>query len=464
MSPLKEKLREQILRLSPIHFIGVGGSGMAPLAGMTLQLGAAVTGSDVTSTNAITANALFRQGDHAELEALSKAKTLVYSSAISQNHKSLERGRELGKKIIHRSDLLAIFCNNLKTIAVAGTHGKTTTSALITHILRKLDRLPSWIIGAAFSDGNAAFYHGDSDYLVIEADESDGSIIKYHPFISVLNNIEPDHLDFYGSFENLRRAFAVFIQNTSENGSILYNADDLTVKNLVSTCKNRNIGFGSHGDAGARLLHTHTSGLLTAGELLVGTKNVSFKMPLTGRHNAINASAALAVGHALGLDPFNCAKALADFPGVARRLQLYQTRSGALVFDDYAHNPGKIKSCLSGLVDAFPNKRILAVFQPHRFSRLMSLYKEFLTSFKFKGLRVIITPVYAAGEPPLEDLTPQRLALDIANKSNVEAFHADSLKEAVELVKSMMDQKLDLLVTVGAGDVWHVARDVAGEL
>ena len=458
------ELRSKLLALAPIHFLGIGGSGMAPLAELTAAFSVEISGSDLIPPAWLASRLFFKQGDETEWLAIESAKTVVFSSAIPQDHPSLDRAKKLGKIIMHRSDLLALFSNNSRTLAIAGTHGKTTTSALIAHSLNRLGQKPSWIIGASFADGTAAFKRGDSDVLVIEADESDGSFLRYHPLVSVINNVEPDHMDFYGSEEKLRGTFAQYLRNTHHGGIIVYNADDPIARLLASESGRRHIGFGTSQVADVRLLHARSSGLSTTGEACVSGRSFTFKLPMPGLHNAMNAMAAISACHALGFDPLSCAASLADFPGVRRRLQRYATKSGALVFDDYAHNPGKISNCLSGLAAAFPSRRILVVFQPHRFSRISSLYAQFVTSFRIPGLRVVVLPVYAAGEPPLPGFSPERISSDIANASGIETFYASSLKEASDLVKSMMDPDLDLLVTIGAGDVWRVSVDVAGHL
>jgi UDP-N-acetylmuramate--alanine ligase len=454
----------KLLALSPIHFLGIGGSGMAPLAELSASWGAKISGSDLVPPSWLHSKLFFKQGESGEESAIRTANTVVFSSAISKDNVALTLSQKLGKTLMHRSDLLALFSNNSRTVAVAGTHGKTTTSALVSHVLSQLDQNPSWIIGAAFADGGAAFGRGDSDLLVIEADESDGSFVKYQPYISVVNNIAPDHMDFYLNEENLRATFGKFVAQTKPEGSIVFNADDTTAALLASQSGRKHFGFGMGPSADVRLLHARSSGLSTTGEVALEGKSFAFRLPLPGLHNAFNAVAAITTCYAMGLDHQSCAAALNNFPGVSRRLQRYKTKTGALIFDDYAHNPGKIGSCLSGLSAAFPDKRILAVFQPHRFSRISSLYDQFVTSFRAPRVRVVVLPVYASGEPHSPGFPPDRIARDIALGSGVETFPANSLKAAGDLVKLLMDPDLDVLVTIGAGDVWRVAKDVSSHL
>lgn len=447
--------------LEPIHFLGVCGSGMAPLAELTAALGVIITGSDLSQHSRLDASKYAIQGSAAEDGALRLAKSVVFSSAISADNPSLLNARRLGKIILHRSDLLSIFSRSYKTISIAGTHGKTTTSALLAHILWSLNSSPSWIIGANFSDGRQAFHLGDSDILVIEADESDGSFTKYKNFISVVNNVEPDHLDYYLTIDNLHKAFSGFLESTSLEGAVVFNADDAVARKLALNSGRTQVGFGFSELATFRLAHIRAQGLSTTGQFSTDKKNIVFKIPLTGRHNALNAMAAIAVSSCLGHDPEACAKTLISFPGVSRRMQPYENKLGALVFDDYAHNPGKIQSCLHGLLSAFPDRRIIAVFQPHRYSRVSSLYTEFTSAFRSPRTKVIVLPIYSAGEAPIAGYEPESLALDIAKTSGVETFASHSLKDAADLVKSFMDPQIDLLVTIGAGDVWRVAQDVA---
>ena len=454
-------LAEQLSRLAPIHFVGVGGSGMAPLAELVATYGISCSGSDLNTPKANSYIRYYLQGSDDESRAIRSSTTVVYSSAIATNHPSMLLAAELKKNVFHRSDLLAIFSESFKTIAVSGTHGKTTTSAMICHILRTMNLEPSWVIGANFADGRPAFRRGHSDLLVIEADESDGTFLKYRPFISIVNNIEPDHMDFYITNDRLRQAFSNFLDKTSNDGCIVYCKDDPTTASVALTVPRRHVCFGTSEASDSRLLHSRSNGLLMVGEVRIGKEHLTFKLPMAGKHNAINAVGALSACGALGLDVSAAAAALTTFPGVARRLQVYPSKNGALIFDDYAHNPGKIRSCLSGLSAAFPSRRIIAVFQPHRFSRIASLYDSFVESFSFGNIRVVVLPVYAAGEPHRAGFEPTRLAEDIGRESGVKTFSANSLKEAADLVKSMMDPNLDLLVTIGAGDVWHVAKDIS---
>jgi UDP-N-acetylmuramate--alanine ligase len=300
--------------------------------------------------------------------------------------------------------------------------------------------------------------------MVIEADESDGTFVKYKPFVSVINNVEPDHMDFYKTEARLFAAFSEFLSNTSDNGCLVFNSDDPALNGLAVKSGKRRAGFGSNESSEFRLLHARSVGLSTSGEIRASGKSLTFKIPMTGRHNAFNALAAIAACAGVGLEPAVCAQALQTFPGVARRLQPYKNRSGAIIFDDYAHNPGKIKSCLEGLVSAFPDKQVIAVFQPHRFSRISSLYPHFVRVFRFPNLRVVVLPVYASGEAVIEGFTVEKIADDIRLESGAETFAAYTLKEAADLVKSMMDPKKDIIVTIGAGDVWNVAHDVAEHL
>jgi UDP-N-acetylmuramate--alanine ligase len=457
-------LIRRLTPLAPFHFIGVGGSGMLPLAELVASLGLPVTGSDLKNTQTSSRISCLAQDSAEERSAVQFANCVVFSSAIPKNSKNFIFAKESGKTLLHRSDLLAIFCNTLKTIAVSGTHGKTTTSAMIAHILESQGVAPSWIIGASFSNGQPAFKLGTSNLMVIEADESDGTFVKYRPFVAVVNNVEADHMDFYKTEDRLFGAFSEFLSNTSDNGCLIFNADDTALKGLAAKSGKPRKGFGSDGPSEFRLLHARSTGLSTSGELSAGGRNVTFKIPMTGRHNAFNALAAVAACVAVGLEAGACASSLQSFPGVARRLQAYKNNAGAMIFDDYAHNPGKIKSCLEGLFSAFPEKRVIAVFQPHRFSRISSLYRHFIRAFRFPNLRVVVLPVYGAGEVAIDGFSVDKIADDIRLESGAQTFAAYTLKEAADLVKSMMDPKKDIIVTIGAGDVWNVANDVAERL
>jgi UDP-N-acetylmuramate--alanine ligase len=454
--------------MSPIHFIGVNGSGMRPLAEFTASLMKAantlVTGSDVGG-NAHVSHILFGvEGSEEAFALLDKARTVVFSSAITPNHPALVRASQRGLKILHRSELLAIFSRYYRAITVAGTHGKSTTSALIAHALTVLGRDPSWIIGAAFANGAPSFHRGASDLLVLEADESDGSFLRYTPTVAVLNNIESDHMDYYQTIGRLEEAFGAYVAKVPAEGALAYWCDSPAVLRATNTFQGRACTFGTSAEARLRLLDHRAEGLSTTATMTADGYKVSFTLPLPGQHNLLNAMAAISACCLLGLSAESVAGSLGSFPGVKRRLQRYYAKGPALIFDDYAHNPGKIRSCLEGLAASFPHKRIIAVFQPHRFSRISSLYSEFIAAFEGFNMTVVVVPVYASGEMPMQGFSEDNIARDIGTSSRVTALAVPSLDHATQLIQSTFDVSADVVVTLGAGDVWRVADSLSRQL
>ncbi len=431
---------------------------MRPLAHFIHASGAVVTGSDAAKLTQPMPFDIANDGSESELKAIDKAQTIVFSSAISRDHPAWVYAASKGKSILHRSEMLSELTRFYKTISIAGTHGKSTVSALVTHILLRCGKRPSWIIGAPFANGVDAFGVGTSDTLVVEADESDGTFLRYKTQIGLINNIAPDHLDFYGDLASLREAFSTFARSITADGACVYGADCEHSRKAVLEAKCTKRGFGASSDANGQLCDWAPNGLQTTISAAIDGQALNFSLPLTGRHNALNALAAILITQQAGVSPEQGARTLADFPGVARRLQRYPSTNEALIFDDYAHNPGKIFGCLQGLRSAFPSRRLIAVFQPHRYSRVSSLYDDFVRSFKCENTLVIVLPIYAAGEHLRPDLSPDKLAVDISIESQVKTFSALSLKEATNLVNSMMVPQQDVIVTLGAGDVWQVAK------
>jgi len=434
---------------------------MLPLAEFSATFNCTVTGSDLRPTTSASNFRFALDGSTDAARLLSEAKCIVYSSAISSNHPAMQEARTTGKKIMHRSDLLAIFTETFKTMAVAGTHGKSTTSAMVSHVLQTCGLSPSWIIGAPFANSQAAFCRGTSDFLVIEADESDGSFLKYSPFVSIINNIELDHLDFYKTFDRVEAAFRSFISRTSSAGGLVYPFEDEALRRIAGEWRGNVSCFGKSKLAAFQFLNSSSRGLMSKVEFLFAGRRFGFSLPMPGQHNILNALAAIAACNLVAVDPAESCKALESFPGVARRLQRYPSPDGRMIFDDYAHNPGKIKSCLLGLRDAFPERRLIAVFQPHRFTRISSLYDQFVRAFAVPNTCVVVLPVYAAGEAAQTGFEPERIARDIAGTAAVQTFAAQTLKEASDLVESIIDRNLDLVVTLGAGDIWRVAENLA---
>jgi UDP-N-acetylmuramate--alanine ligase len=455
---------------------------MAPLAHYLKSLGLPITGSD--SSKEVHSNSDFSDFPLAldgDLSLCEGAGCVVYSSAIPQTDPEFLRSKELKKKLFHRSELLALVCEPFKTIAVAGTHGKSTTAALIVHVLRQCGLDPSSVTGAkllasAPTGFGGAWSFGASEYMVIEADESDGSFLRYSPWLAVLTNIDEDHLDFYADMSAVEDAFLAFLNKVHAEGTCAVFWDHERVRSVASReLKAPRLTFGSFLGSEVRLLKFSPRASYSELEVIVDHDIHRFSLPLIGKHNAFNALAALCVCKALGVNLEDAKKAFASFPGVSRRLELHFKSPSTLVYDDYAHNPMKISSCIGGLREAFPSSRITVIFQPHRYSRLTHMFKEMLGAFSRANL-VVVLPVYAAGESlpnrvpgdygvtPAEFFSPRFISQKLTQFSGVASTSCNSLKEAKELLQSNKQIEHSIFVTIGAGDVWTVARDFATHL
>jgi UDP-N-acetylmuramate--alanine ligase len=437
---------------------------MRPLAEFAASFSCLVSGSDKASSGHKTSFQIASENSELAKDLIANAKTIVYSSAISQNHPTLTEGRARGINLFHRSELLALISRHYKTIAIAGTHGKSTTSAMTCHALESLGERPSWIIGAPFASGLDSVKRGGGPWLVIEADESDGSFLRYSTFISVLTNIDADHMDYYQTIDRLQEAFKTYVSNTNAEGGVVYCGDHPAVVKASAGFAGKKISYGMTSTNDLLAKHYEAKGLSATSQVNFLNGVSALQLPLPGQHNTTNALAAIGVALHLGHTLADATKVMASFPGVQRRMQRYLSSSGAIIFDDYAHNPGKILSCIAGISEAFPHRRIVACFQPHRFSRISSLYTDFISSFRAKNIVVVVLPVYASGEAPIKGFEPERIAADIAKMSGAQTFSAPTLKGGAELIKSILDPNSDVVVTIGAGDVWQVAQRLSLEL
>ncbi|RYZ54448.1 MAG: UDP-N-acetylmuramate--L-alanine ligase [Proteobacteria bacterium] len=449
-------MANQVLR--KLHLIGIGGTGMRPLAEIAKQQSYDVTGSDQSRSDNIErliAAGIDVKHSHAAGNLPPKPCTIVISSAIKEGNPELKAAVEQGYPIIHRSDLLKILMEHKKAICVSGTHGKTSTTAMLAFMLHALGLDPTAAIGGELVGLNQASFVGSGEYFVAECDESDGSFLKYDPFLSIITNIDLDHLDHYGDIEGLKTAFLTFVQKTHKDGCAIVGWDNAIVREIMSSYTGEKLAFGTRIGSEVRGTRFKSMGRNVAYEAVVDKTLIKGEAALVGKHNFQNILTCLSVAHSLSLDLEKAAKALSQYPGVARRFSLMAEIKDVKIYDDYAHNPGKIRSCIEGARSAFPSERILVIFQPHRYSRLETMYNEFMQSFGAAD-EVFVLPVYAAGETSTRDFTPARVAQDIEESSEVKAY-----PYATELLKSRLShqQLPTVLITIGAGDVWRLSQE-----
>lgn len=445
----------------PIHFVGIGGSGMAGLAELALAEGFPVQGSDVKAspgTDRLKSLGARVVLDHQE-GGLGGARTVVYSSAIKPTNVELQAARLKQLRVLHRSEFLAYLMAEKKAVTVAGTHGKSTSSAMIAYMLERLGLDPSAAIGGTMRAFDSAARAGKGEYFVAEADESDGSFLKYRPFIGVLTNVAPDHMEFFKDETRLVQAFRDYLGRIDpEEGVAIIGWDNPLSRQIGAEYTKSRLTYGFLLGSEVRALDYRSAHGETTFSAVVERDRVEVRLPMMGRHNAQNALCSLAVARALGLDVKDAAAALSSFPGVDRRMALVHAEEGLKVFDDYAHNPGKIKACVQTLKEAFPESELHVVFQAHRFSRLETMYDDMLSSVEDADF-VHVVPVYAAGETTASDFSPARLAGDLNLRIGVKAFPCKALTDAVPSLREHLKRPA-VILTVGAGDVTQVAANL----
>ena len=448
-----------------VHFVGIGGYGMSAIARVLLDLGYQVSGSDVAE-NALVKNLMERGAKvsigHAA-EHVHGADIVVYSSSISPDNVERVAAKEQGIEVLHRSQMLARLLNDKKGIAVAGAHGKTTTSSMVAQTLELCGVDPTYIIGGEIValKGNAKA--GQSDYVVAEADESDGSFLEYYPHLAVVTNIEADHLENYGGdFENLKKAYRSFLNQVRPDGAAVLFWDDEYVREMADDVNGRIITYAIDRDADYRAINIRENlrqiqFTVVRGEEVLG--DVLLNIP--GRHNVANALAAVIVCLEVGVPFEQIVKALFRFQGAKRRFQVIGEEQDILIVDDYAHHPTEIQATLKGAKAL--GRRMVVVFQPQRYSRTHLLMNEFSQAF-YDADEVIINTIYAPpGEQPIPGVTAERLAELIKQNSNANTRFLATKEEVVEYLVQHLKPN-DLVMTMGAGDIWRVAHMLKEEL
>ncbi|MFJ3810942.1 UDP-N-acetylmuramate--L-alanine ligase [Streptomyces sp. NPDC090073] len=449
------------------HFIGIGGAGMSGIAKILAQRGAKVAGSD--ARDSATAEALRALGatvhiGHAAAHLADDASCVVVSSAIREDNPELARAAELGIPVVHRSDALAALMEGLRPIAVAGTHGKTTTTSMLAVSLSALGQKPSYAIGGDLDAPGSNALHGEGDIFVAEADESDRSFHKYAPDVAIVLNVELDHHANYASMDEIYASFETFVDRVTEGGTLVVSADQEGARELTRRVAGRAVRVVTYGeaqDADVRVLSVVPQGLKSEVTVLLDGRELTFTVSVPGRHYALNAVAALAAGAALGVPAAELAPALAAYTGVKRRLQLKGEAAGVQVIDSYAHHPTEMTADLDAMRAAAGDARILVVFQPHLFSRTQELGKEMGQSLTLADASVVLD-IYPAREDPVPGVTSE-LIIEAARAAgaDVTAVHD---KAEIPAVVAGMAKPGDLVLTMGAGDVTDLGPRILDRL
>ena len=459
----------EMRRIRRIHFVGIGGAGMSGIAEVLKNQGYDVSGSDIRDS-AVTARLRAMDVDvyigH-RAENTDQADVVVVSSAVAGDNPEVVSARERRVPIVPRAEMLAEIMRYRHGIAVAGTHGKTTTTSLIASVLGEAGLDPTFVIGGKLNSAGTNAQLGGSRYLVAEADESDASFLHLTPVISVVTNIEADHMDTYGGdVEKLKQTFVDFLHNLPFYGVAVMCVDDDYVQEIIPRISRAIITYGiDNPDADYRAENITSDGLKT--RFLVrrpgGRPDLQVELKMPGRHNVLNALATIAVATDEGVDDQAICRGLAGFAGVGRRFQVYgeyQTpKAAATLVDDYGHHPTEVEAVIRAAREAWPERRIGMLYQPHRYTRTRDLYEDFVRVLsEVDGL--LLMDVYSAGEPAIPGADGRALCRSIRQRGKVEPVFVEDNREIESLLANVL-QDGDLLITQGAGDIGGVAARLA---
>jgi len=447
-----------------VHLIGIGGSGMSSLAVMLHEAGYRVSGSDLSDGASVAS--LRERGipvavGH-QAENLGDAALAVRSSAVPESNPEVQRANERGIRVIKHAEMIGWLSTTKRTLAVAGTAGKTTTTAMLAWILKEAGLDPTALVGGVLPALGSGARLGQGDFLVVEADEFDRRFLELHPEVAVVTNVEPDHLDYYGTFEAIRAAFRQFVGKVPEGGWLILCGDNREAAALAAVAPERAVTYGLEPGADWRAAGLNpnpiggTDFVVYAQEILVG----QFRLRVPAAHNVLNALAATVAAGRVGVDFTTAAAALEQFTGVQRRLENKGEASGVVVIDDYAHHPTKVRAALAALREHHAG-RVICLFQPHHYHRLSSLFDDFARAFADADL-VIVADVYApAGRGPSAG---ERTSPDLAGAiQSTTACYGGSLTEATDLVATQA-RRGDLVVTMGAGDITEAGPEILRRL
>ena len=457
--------------LGPIHFIGIGGIGMSGIAEVLATLGYTVQGSDASESANLKrlrdAGVTCHVGHRAE--NLGAAAVVVVSTAIKRDNPELALAREQRIPVVRRAEMLAELMRFKQCVSIAGTHGKTTTTSLVATLLEKGKFDPTIVNGGIINALGTNAKRGAGEWLVVEADESDGTFLKLPTTVAVVTNIDPEHLDHFKTFEAIKDAFRTFIENLPFYGFAVMCIDHPTVQELVGKIEDRRvITYGENPQADARLSGVDLSGGVSRFSVTIRDRKAGktieipdLMLPMPGHHNALNATAAVTVAYELGMPVEAIRAALASFGGVKRRFTKTGEWNGAQIFDDYGHHPVEIAAVLRA-ARASTNGRVIAIAQPHRYTRLQSLFNDFATCFNDAD-NVIIAPVYAAGEQPIDGIDRDSLVAAIKAHGHRDAQALDGPEKLAGIVRGLAKPG-DYVVLLGAGNITQWAYTLPGEL
>ncbi len=453
------------MTIKRIHFVGIGGIGMSGIAEVLHNLGFIVTGSDLQeseNTEYLKNLGITIHIGHSP-ENIGDSEVVVYSSAVNPttNPETLEAERR-GIPILRRAEMLAELTRLSHTLAISGTHGKTTTTSLCGLLLINAGFDPTVIVGGrlrSFGGTNARL--GKGDWSVIEADEFDRSFLQLFPTIAIVTNIEPEHLDIYADFEDLKNAFVSFLNRTPFYGAIIAGLDDPGVRNIISRLNRKVITFGISKLADYRadeinFQQNQTTFIAYENHQILG----AVKLNIPGLHNVKNALSAIAVGRTLGIDFETIQNSLEQFTGVNRRFEIKLQKDGLVIVDDYAHHPSEIRATLEAARKGW-NKKIIAIFQPHTYTRTLHLAKEFGACFDDADV-LIVTDVYPAREKPIEGVSGLTIVDSVKSMGHKNVFYIPNMNDIPNFIREN-NQDEAMIITIGAGNIWKVAENLVNQ-
>lgn len=460
----------QINKKNIIYFIGIGGIGMSGIALIMKNLGYSISGSDLSKNSKVLdqlkKNKIKIIIGH-NSKAILKADIVVVSTAIKSNNKEYVLAKKNKIIIIKRADMLAHLINLKKNIIVSGSHGKTTITSLISHLLKENKFYPTIVNGGIINSIKSNAILGKGEWAVVEADESDGSFLKFKSIFSIVSNIDFEHMDYYKNFKNLKNNFEIFLKKTPLLGKNIVCIDDKNLKSILNKINKKNsLTYGFSEKANLQCKNVKYIDMGTQFDLSVNLPKKQLlirkiKLRLLGVHNILNATATFAVGLLLNINITKIKKSLLNFSGVQRRLTLLYNSKSIIVYDDYAHHPTEIKAVLNACKNNFKNKKIIAIFQPHRYSRVMNLYKEFTKSF-VKADQVLICPVYSAGEKN-KHFNYDKFCRNVVTNSKTKVIQTFS-KEQINLFLKKNLTNNQVVIAMGAGNISVWIRDIVKSL
>ncbi len=458
-------------RVRKVHFVGIGGVGMSGIAEVMNTIGYQVSGSDLSEgavTEKLKAAGIKVYKGHVA-ENVRDADVVVTSSAIPADNPEIQVARARMIPVVPRAEMLAELMRFSNGIAVAGTHGKTTTTSLIASILAEGGLDPTYVIGGKLNSSASNAKLGSGQYLVAEADESDASFLYLQPMLAVVTNVDADHLSTYGGdFKRLQNAFVEFLHHLPFYGMAIVCVDDENTRKLLPKITRQVIRYGIEQDADICASNIRTSGLQSSFDVMLHdsdiTMNITLNLP--GRHNILNALAAIAVAYELGVDIESIKTALKNFAGIGRRMQMYgdiDIAAGAITMvDDYGHHPTEVAATLQAVRSSWPCRRLVVVFQPHRYSRTHDLFEDF-TSVLADVDVLLVSEVYAAGEQPVTGADARSLCAAIRQRGKVNPIFVEDIDDVDSELASVLHDG-DVLLTLGAGSVGRVASELPQKL